>query len=278
MHLLRAYAAVLWALGLWAGLGSMLQPPPATVASSSPAAPAPSRRATVPSHQAFSSHYVCPGLAAAAGSLKKPLLVAVGASFTAGFGAGVPANAWPYDLGRILGWRVVSEGVPGAGYVNPGHLDRGPLAHEVALLHLNKLDPSLVILQAGHNDIGEPLPLVTKRVHSLLGTLDREAPRARVVLMTVFTQRRPSGPDPRGPLARATDTAIVTAARHADPDATIVDPLAGHWRFSTLRDHLHPTPAGHLDIARRVAQRLCAPVASRHLHRSVAVRHLVHRS
>ena len=59
--------------------------------------------------------------------------------------------------------------------------------------------------------------------------------------------------------ARATDQAIVAAARHADRAVVVFDPIAGHWHFPRIRDHLHPTAAGHRWIAGRLAAGLRPP-------------------
>ena len=39
----------------------------------------------------------------------RPLMVVVGASFTAGVGASSPTASWAYLLAGYLGWRAVSE-------------------------------------------------------------------------------------------------------------------------------------------------------------------------
>ena len=54
------------------------------------------------------------------GGTARPLLAVVGASFSAGAGAGHPSDAWPEDLARIMHWRLIVSADPGAGYVNPG--------------------------------------------------------------------------------------------------------------------------------------------------------------
>jgi lysophospholipase L1-like esterase len=165
---------------------------------------------------------------------QRPLLAVVGASFSAGVGAGNREHAWPEDLARIMGWRLAVSADPGAGYVNPGARHRGPFSRLAA-----RLDPNTVIIQGGHDDIGRPLPLIRSRVESLISTIRREDPRGRLAVVTVFPRGRP------GPAALATDQAIVAAARHADPAVLIFDPIASHWQFPRIRDHLHPTAAGH---------------------------------
>ena len=182
------------------------------------------------------------------GGATRPLLAVVGASFSAGVGAARPSDAWPQDLARMMGWRLQVSADPGAGYVNPGAGYRGPFSHLAARLHLARTHPQTIIIQGGHDDIGRPLPLIRQQVESLIATIRREAPRARLAILTVF----PRGGAPSGP-AWATDQAIVAAARHADPAVVVFDPLAGHWHFPRIRDHLHPTAAGHRWIAERLA-------------------------
>jgi acyl-CoA thioesterase I len=178
----------------------------------------------------------------------RPLLAVVGASFSAGVGAGHPGDAWPEDLARIMHWRLIVSADPGAGYVNPGEGDRGPFSRLAARLNLARTHPQTVIIQGGHDDIGRPLPLIRQRVRSLIAAIRRQSPGARLVLLTVF----PRGNNPPAAVW-ATDQAIVHAARQADPAVLIFDPLAGHWHFPRIGDHLHPTPAGHRWIAERLA-------------------------
>ena len=185
--------------------------------------------------------------AAAPQHRQRPLLAVVGASFSAGVGAGSPDHAWPADLARLMHWRLAVSADPGAGYVNPGAGHRGPFGHLAARLHLARLDPGTIIIQGGHDDIGRPLPLIRSRVESLIGAVHREAPHSRLAVLTVFPRGRPS------PAALATDQAIVAAARRADPAVLVFDPIASHWQFPRIGDHLHPSPAGHEWIARHLA-------------------------
>jgi acyl-CoA thioesterase I len=175
-----------------------------------------------------------------------PRLVVVGASFTAGVGSG-PSRSWAVLLARHLHWDAVVYGVPGAGYVRAGAGRRGPVAAEVARIGLAALEPSLIIVQAGHDDIGIPSRLEQQRVEQAITLIRAAAPQARIALLTVFTGR--AQPD----AASRTDQAIVRAARTADPAVIIMDPLVGGWRFPHVRDGLHPTAAGSAWIAGQVA-------------------------
>ena len=181
----------------------------------------------------------------------RPLLAVIGASFSAGVGAGSRRDAWPQDLARILRWRLVVSADPGAGYVNRGEGERGPFASLAARLDLRRLDPELIIIQGGHDDIGRPLTLIRERVESLVGRIHRQAPQSWLAVLSVFARgNRPSA------AAVATDRTIVGAARRADPAIHVFDPLAGHWHFAQIGDHLHPDAAGDRWIARDLAAAL----------------------
>jgi acyl-CoA thioesterase I len=213
--------------------------PPAAAGRSGPE-PAPGSRAL--------GEHACEQEIERAPGLGGPRLAIVGASFTAGVGSG-PGRSWAVLLARHLGWDAVVDGVPGAGYVRAGAGrpgSRGPVAAEIARAGLRALQPSLVIVQAGHDDIGVPPALERRRVEQAVGVIRAEAPRAKIVLLTVFPGRSHRG-------ASRTDRAIVAAARAADPAVIIIDPLAGGWRYAHVRDGLHPTAAGSAWIAGRVA-------------------------
>jgi lysophospholipase L1-like esterase len=176
-----------------------------------------------------------------------PVLAIVGASFTAGVGPGHPGQAWAVGLARNLHWDAVIDGVPGAGYVRSGVGGKGPVAAEIARVDLRALDPALVIVQAGHDDIGVPIALEQRRVAQAVAMIRAQAPQARIALLTVF-------PGPKHlAAARRTDQAIVTAGTAADRQVIITDPLAGDWKFVRVRSGLHPTAGGDAWIAAKVA-------------------------
>ena len=182
-----------------------------------------------------------------------PLLVAAGASFTAGVGSSVRA-AWSVDLARRLGWRALVVGVPGMGYVRRGEHLLGPVGALLATLPLARLRPALVILQLGHDDIGAPLPLLRTRVRAVVSGVRSELPHAELAAITVFF--RGSAP---GPAARATNRAIVQTIRSSAPNAIVLDPLRQNWHFARARHGgLHPSAVGAREIAQRVEASLLA--------------------
>jgi lysophospholipase L1-like esterase len=178
---------------------------------------------------------------------KVPALAIVGASFTAGVGPGNPTKSWAFLLAGRLHWDAVIYGDPGAGYVRPGVGRKGPVADEIARADLRALAPALVIVQAGHDDIGVPARLEQRRVTQAIALIRAEAPRARIAMLTVFPGRSHRA------AADWTDRAIVTAAKAADRQVIIMDPLAAGWSFGQVRGGLHPTAAGSAWIAAKVA-------------------------
>ena len=181
---------------------------------------------------------------AAGGGL--PRLAVVGASFTAGVGPGNPLQSWAVLLARQLRWDAVVYGDPGAGYVRLGAGRQGPMAAEVARLGLRALRPALVIVQAGHDDVGVPPALEEQRVEQTVALIHATAPQARIALLTVFATPG------RAAAAERTDRAIVTAGRAADHQVIIMDPLAGNWKFQRAHSGLHPSAAGDAWIAGQV--------------------------
>ena len=181
------------------------------------------------------------------------LLVVIGASFTAGVGSGSPDRSWAVVLARTLHWNAVVYGVPGAGYFWPGAGHKGPVSDEIGRIDLPALNPSLVIVQAGHDDIGRISPTAEEQhVTQTIGLIRAEAPRARIALLTVFPGRA------NRPRALSIDQAIVTAGIAADPNAIIMDPLVGNWQYQHGPDGLHPTVAGSQWLAREVGGVLSA--------------------
>ena len=177
-----------------------------------------------------------------------PAMAIVGASYTAGVGPGNAALSWAADLARNLRWDAVIDGVSGAGYVGIGTDGLGPMTRLLTAENLPALAPSLVIVQAGYDDGRVPAGLEREQVRRTIELIRAEAPLAKIGLVTVFTS--PARPIP----ARfyRTDAAIVAAARAADPNVIVMDPLTGQWMYQHADGRLHPTAAGDAWIAAKV--------------------------
>ena len=188
-----------------------------------------------------------------AAARRAPVAAIAGASYTAGVGPGNPVQSWAVQLAQELRWNAVVYGVPGAGYARGGPGGTGSMSSLLEAEDLGRLNPELVIVQAGHDDQGVPAAVEASRVRAVISQIRAAAPHARIALLTTFTATTDGTP-----ALRATDQAIVAAAGAADPGAVIMDPLAGRWQFSHAHGGLHPTAAGHQQIARRVAAILAA--------------------
>jgi lysophospholipase L1-like esterase len=184
---------------------------------------------------------------------RAPVAAIVGASFTAGVGPDNPVQSWAVRLAQELRWNAVVYGVSGAGYARGGPGGARSMSSLLAAEDLGRLNPDLVIVQAGHDDEGVPAAVEASRVRAVISQIHAAAPHARIALLTTFSTTAAGTP-----ALRATDHAIVAAAGAADPAAVIMDPLAGRWRFGHAHGGLHPTAAGDRWIARRVAAILAA--------------------
>ena len=113
------------------------------------------------------------------GARRVPTVAIVGASYTAGVGPDNPEQSWAVGVARLLRWNAVVYGVPGAGYVHPSVSGHGPMTRMLTAEGLGKLDPSLVIIQAGHDDVGVPIAFEARRVAATVRQIQTEAPGPR---------------------------------------------------------------------------------------------------
>jgi acyl-CoA thioesterase-1 len=181
----------------------------------------------------------------------QPVLLVIGASFAAGVGVNLnPQAAWPAIVGQRIGYRVVVSADPGAGFVALGDGAQGPFSQLLAAVNITTLNPSIILIQGGHNDQDVPPDVENQAVLYLFRTIAQEAPQARVGLVGYFDTTHP-GPVPTS--VTSTNQTIITAARSVVPNLLVFDPLSAHWVFPRIFDHLHPTAAGHKRIAGYVA-------------------------
>ena len=163
-----------------------------------------------------------------------PLWVALGDSLTQGIGAPDPTRGWVGKVrdrlaaqGRELG--VVNLGVSGATTVD---------VIERQLPVLATLDPSLVTLMVGSNDLMRPslrrgLP---ERFEQILDAL----PSGSVVTTM---------PNPSSVAGQVNRTIARVAAERDLVVAEMRDPRTASWRGRLAADHFHPNEAGYAAIA-----------------------------
>lgn len=183
------------------------------------------------------------------GARHLPLLVAVGASFTAGVGVPRAEDNWALHVAELLGWRARTIGVPGAGYTTRGLDDLGPLRRELRAIHVRSLHPAAVVIQAGHDDWQVPARTERRNVERLVRLLESDDPHSRLVFLTVFA---PPGKVSHR-LHRINHT-IISSIERADPRALVIDPI--EWRFRREHHSLHPSEKGSLHLAKLIARRL----------------------
>src|SRR5262249_10245530 len=87
---------------------------------------------------------------------RAPVAAIVGASFTAGVGPDNPVQSWAVQLAQELSWNAVVYGAPGAGYARGGPGGTRSMSRLLEAEDLDRLNPELVIVQAGHDDQGVP--------------------------------------------------------------------------------------------------------------------------
>ncbi len=167
-------------------------------------------------------------------------IVVIGASISTGYEvAGVVA--YPRMISAIERRSVFLSARSGAGYAD------GSIAGLAQAAQLPAHDPALVVVQAGSNDVGASPATVDAQVRRVISFVRGQAPNAKVALITVFPTVRGGGPD-----ARATEAAIVGAARAVDPAVSVISPLGEGWVYGSSADG-HPDAATHQKLAERVA-------------------------
>lgn len=166
-------------------------------------------------------------------------VVVIGASVSSGRAVSA-SSAYPRQVGAMSGRNVYVSARSGAGYAD------GSIARLTQAANLPARNPSLVVLQAGTNDVGAPPALIAGQVRQVVSTVRQQAPDAKIAVVTVFPSIH------KGAAARNTDAAIVGAARAVDPNVAVISPLAEGWTYRASADG-HPGAAAHERIAERVA-------------------------
>ncbi|KXP02297.1 hypothetical protein AXK59_17265 [Tsukamurella tyrosinosolvens] len=173
------------------------------------------------------------------GSTDRGSVVVIGASVSSGKEVSA-SQAYPSRVAALSGHPVRVSSRVGAGYAD------GSIARLTRAANLPAQNPSLVVLQAGTNDVGAPPALVAGQVRQVVSTVRQQAPGAKIAVVTVFPSIH------RGAAARTTDAAIIGAARSVDPSVVVISPLSEGWTYRSAEDG-HPGSAAHERIAERVS-------------------------
>ncbi|MFC6578306.1 SGNH/GDSL hydrolase family protein [Planomonospora parontospora] len=171
-----------------------------------------------------------------------PVVMVVGDSFTVGSGPVERWESYAARSARELGWQLITAGMGGTGFVNPGRVGRtfhDSFARELAW----RPAPDLLIISGGHNDRRTRPGEVYEAAARLLRTVAGHWPGTRVVVVGPLWM----GAAPRW--AYGVRNAVALAAERAG--VPFLDPLGMRWgRGLTLPDGVHPTGEGHARIAR----------------------------
>jgi lysophospholipase L1-like esterase len=184
--------------------------------------------------------------------------VFLGDSYTTGWnGAGIAARGWPKLVANALGWKTMNLAVAGTGFVNPGWTNQ-PLGSRVA--EAIRLKPDIVFVAAGHNDSRWSDGATARAADRAIDRLRRGLPDAMIVIVGPIW---PSGRPP----ARCLELRDHLRHKAASIDAEFIDPLREGW-FAGANgrligaDGIHPTNAGHRQMAERVLADLATSLRS----------------
>jgi lysophospholipase L1-like esterase len=180
----------------------------------------------------------------------KPLVVIVGDSY-AGGGNIAPAPSYAKRLAAKLGWDVRVLSCPGGGYVSPGTSDCGPLPRLLGGASLDRLQPDLVILQAGLNDRDRDPDMVGTGMYRSFTAVRAAAPDAQVAVVGMFWPMQADRDRKTYDIADA----IADAAGKLGA-AVVMNPLREGWSDFHTTDDRHPDVAGHELIASRIIDHL----------------------
>ena len=177
-----------------------------------------------------------------------PTALFLGDSYTVGIGASSPEAGYVQRTAALLGWRAVTQGQGGTGYVNPSD-GAGQTVYGGRLGEVAAAQPDIVVVQGSTNDAGRPWESVEAAATELYRGLRAAVPTARVVVL--------------GPLAPpAVDPAAVGDIRNAlaraafEAGIPFIDPIAAGWLLPVDRlyaDPVHPDDDGYRELGEDLA-------------------------
>jgi acyl-CoA thioesterase-1 len=174
----------------------------------------------------------------------KSVVVAIGDSIMDGHGL-KPTRAWPELIGQATNWQLTDLASDGTGFTAVG--DDGDTFQDEAVEAV-ALHPSIVIIAASSNDLGEDPTEVSDDVTATMSYLRDSLPDAQIIAFNAFW-----GADSPPPELAALDSDLeyastVTGAHYLD----IGQPLAGRPQLMQF-DGVHPTARGLVVLAAAIA-------------------------
>jgi len=178
-----------------------------------------------------------------------PVVVAIGDSIVEGHGL-QPAQAWPALLAEQYGWNLTNLASDGSGFATVGN-NGDTFVDQVAVAA--QLHPSIVLISASSNDLGEPASTVATATDTAMQELRAELPNAEIVVVSPIWNNTAEPPE----LATFGQDAANVAASIGAVSLNIGQPLEGYPQLMQA-DDVHPTAVGQRVIARDVAHALTA--------------------
>ena len=156
-----------------------------------------------------------------------------------------PSRAWPELIGQATDWQLTDLASDGTGFATVG--DDGDTFQDEAVEAV-ALHPSIVIIAASSNDLGEDPTEVSDDVTATMSYLRDSLPDAQIIAFNAFW-----GADAPPPELAALDSDLeyastVTGAHYLD----IGQPLAGRPDLMQF-DGVHPTAHGLVVLAAAIA-------------------------
>ncbi|WP_378145076.1 SGNH/GDSL hydrolase family protein [Cnuibacter sp. UC19_7] len=176
-------------------------------------------------------------------------LVTIGDSIMTGNGLD-PEQAWPVLLADHEKWQLTNLAEDGAGFLSVGD-DGGVFADQVAEAELLPDPPSIIVVSASSNDLGEDPDEIEGAAHSAFASLRAAFPDTLLVGLSAIW----GSDDPDEGLAPLNGAVERAALDEGAQWIDIGEPLLGHPELMQ-DDDVHPTAKGLKVMARAIEEDL----------------------
>lgn len=198
----------------------------------------------------------------------QPVSLWIGDSYTIGAGATSSATGEALATSAALGWQTDLDAEGSTGFVASGRKEDPnykPIPDRLRYdaKTFSPPPPSVVVLDAGRNDLGVPQKKLRRAVLKSFRFLDEGFPTSAIVVIAPFTMR-------------SKDTSYLGIRRLERREAkrygwAFVDPIAERWigpatRKLVVSDHIHPNQAGYDYIVSHLATAIPYALKAAHEH------------